>query len=290
MKDIDRGTVLRFMREALKNDFRQGDDTYLQALVVHTLRHLSKAGHYNKPLPNSEAEQREASTLLNQGYKDPNLFSTAILEAYHQLFTLGYVAPCWSASGLNFDRFTITKSGKGWINQNEPLPEDPKHYLADLQRRVPNLSSVVLEYIKEALTTYERRAFFATAVMVGAASESVVYEIMGALLQAVSGTPEERRIDKAIRYRSLSEMFEVLTRNIHRAKSKSSGAMPFEVHENVDVHLCTLLDAIRVQRNDAVHPLTGKVSPESVAVTLFAFPYACQKAYGIIEWFQKNRL
>ena len=75
--------------------------------------------------------------LLNQGNKDPNLFSTAILEAYHQLFTLGYVAPCRSASGLDFDRFTITKSGKGWINQNEPLPEDPKHYLADLQRRKP---------------------------------------------------------------------------------------------------------------------------------------------------------
>jgi hypothetical protein len=126
--------------------------------------------------------------------------------------------------------------------------------------------------------------------MVGAASESVVYELMDAVLRAVSGTSEGKKVDKVIRCRSLAEMVEVLQRNIHRAKNLPSGAMPFEVHENVDVHLCTLLDAIRVQRSDAVHPLTGKVSSDSVAVTLFAFPFACQKAYRTLEWFQKNRL
>jgi hypothetical protein len=222
----------------------------------------------------------EAFSKLNQ---DLDL-CVCLAECYQQMLTLGYIIPHpQRGGGFNPQWFYVTKLGKEWAASKEPIPEDWKGYLETLDRLVPNLDSVIREYVKEALLTYERRTFFASAVMIGAASEKAIYLLMEALLQAVSGSPEEKAVQRAMGGRDLCAMFKKLSDNIHRAKSKSTGAMPRYVHEEADHHLLSLQDAIRVQRNNAVHPQTGQVIPTTVRLTLAAFPFACRKVYDLIE-------
>ena len=40
---------------------------------------------------------------------------------------------------------------------------------------------MIKKYVQEALTTYERQAYFAAAVMIGAAAESAVYLLAAAM-------------------------------------------------------------------------------------------------------------
>jgi hypothetical protein len=58
--------------------------------------------------------------------------------------------------------------------------------------------------------------------------------------------------------------------------------------EGALTHLSSLFEAIRVQRNDAVHPSTGAVEEDSVRLSYEAFPHAIKKAEALRAWFDEN--
>lgn len=80
----------------------------------------------------------------------------------------------------SFTRYLLTDFGKEWIKEQAVIPEDSQGYLTVLRQSIPKLDSVIEQYVNEALLTYNRCAFFAAAVMVGAASEKALYLLMEA--------------------------------------------------------------------------------------------------------------
>jgi hypothetical protein len=107
---------------------------------------------------------------------------------------------------------------------------------------------------------------------------------MDALASCVKDQGHKKTIRESIEKRGMPSMFKCLHDNLARAKK----CMPWHVHEGADTHLFSLQEAIRVQRNDAVHPQAGKVTPQTVRLTLASFPGACKKSYDLIQWFQTN--
>ena len=168
----------------------------------------------------------------------------------------------------------------------DPMPEDTTGYLGALDALVPNVDSVIRQYVEEALHTYNDGRFFASAVMIGAASEKAVYLLMEALRRSVSDPAEQRGIDNDLSQRGLPAMFRRLYNNVERARRH--GGMDPAIHEMAHSHLVSFQDAIRVQRNDAVHPQTAQVEPVRVRLSLAAFPHACRKVYDLIAWFSTH--
>lgn len=50
----------------------------------------------------------------------------------------------------------------------------------------------------------------------------------------------------------------------------------------------SLYEAIRVQRNDAVHPMNAQVSEASVRHSIQSLPYALAKSEEIRHWLTSN--
>jgi hypothetical protein len=50
----------------------------------------------------------------------------------------------------------------------------------------------------------------------------------------------------------------------------------------------SLYEAVRVQRNDAVHPMNAIVSEDSVRLLLQSFPYALSKSEELRAWCAAN--
>jgi hypothetical protein len=157
----------------------------------------------------------------------------------------------------NFNRVRITQLGHEWAQGNGPVPEDQQGFLTALKVQVPQLDSIIDQYVQEAVAAYARQMFFASAVMIGAASEKTIYLLIDALASSLKDHKEKAAIIKTIKERRLPTMFKQLQDNLSRAKK----FMPWEVHEGAEAHLLSLQEAIRVQRNDAVHPQAGKVTP-----------------------------
>jgi hypothetical protein len=86
--------------------------------------------------------------------------------------------------------------------------------------------------------------------------------------------------------RKLLELFETVRDTIREAAIAK--LLPYADSEGSTTHLMSLYEAIRVQRNDAVHPMNAIVSEDSVRLLLQSFPYSLSKSEELRVWFAAN--
>lgn len=212
-----------------------------------------------------------------------------LAQAHQRLVALGYVIPLPDAPNApNANWFIVTDAERQWASGVDPVPEDQTGLLRTPDQIVPALDSVIRQYVQEALVAYNRQAFFAAAVMIGAASETTVYMLIDALLAAVTNQRDRKAIQDAMDRRRLFTMLDMIRAQLQRVRE--SGAMPFGVHEGAEAHLMSLQEAIRVQRNEAVHPQACTVTPVTVRLALSAFPSACKKVYDLVDWLRADTI
>jgi hypothetical protein len=219
---------------------------------------------------------------------DPDDLKQSAVEAWLYLQRRGFAIPSSRnfPSALNESRLELTKRGHEWVAQQEPIPELPAEYLTALQRMVPNLDDVVREYVVEGLGSFEHDRFRAAAVMVGAASEKALYMLAEKMLDAISGPKWKVKFSTALKRRDLAELFDQMKTVLEQANNLAG--RPFEVFDGGQDHLVSLIKAVQVQRNNAVHPMNEKISDDTVRLSYLAFPYALQKVEQLREWFSKN--
>jgi hypothetical protein len=220
---------------------------------------------------------------------DPDDLKRAAVEAWLYLQRRGFAIP--AALGFPFNpadvrQLELTKRGREWVDGREPIPELPAEYLAALGAMVPTLDATVKEYVEEGLGSFEHDRFRAAAVMIGAASEKALYMLADAMLGAISTQQSKDRFATPLRRRQLAELFERMKRLLETADALAG--RPFEIFDGGQDHLVTLIRAVQVQRNNAVHPMNERVTDETVRLSYLAFPFALQKLEQLREWFLNN--
>jgi hypothetical protein len=280
--------VLHFMRAALRERSAalQGGsgtvDVQYGGIVEPTLRQMGEAQIISLP-----SDLQYGSLEAKVSNKNPEL-SRLIVEAFHYLLHNGLITrtpdPPNFPGHMNINSFIITRRGIEWAAGEEPIPEDARRYIAVLQSLVPNLDPIIRQYVDESLIAYQRQAYFAAAVMVGAACEKSAYLLADSFLRSVQATSEKKKLDEAMRGRSISRLFGAI-QELLKAKSKT---IPYDVTEGTEQHLLSFLDSVRVQRNEAVHPNAALVTPSKVQLSLAAFPHACEKVFELIRWLDAN--
>lgn len=277
---LNRGIVLRFMRETLSQMTEPGPRVH--ELMDKVLLKLISAGFVDQ-------SQKPYNSL---GMRNPVVI--ALAEGYYQLVSMGYIVPqsnTQKGGGPDWDWFDITEIGRVWASGSEPVPEDPEGYMGAFRASVHEADPVIVQYVDESLRTYQHHSFFASAVMLGAASEKLVYLLMEAIERSTQDPQDKATIRNAIKDRGLTTMFKLILESIRKTKTSRPGktSMPYGIHENAENHLLSLQDGIRIQRNDAVHPQTNQVNPLTVRVSISSFLFACRKVYDLIGWFNANQ-
>lgn len=219
----------------------------------------------------------------------PDLLRGLATEAFFHLFHKGYIAPDPPGNTLNppnLHIFRVTRRGSAWLQGDEPLPEDVAGYMKFLHQRVSIIDPIIDQYVLEALTAFEKEAYFAAAVMLGAASEKALYLLAESVLVALKDAKKHGKLKTLLDRRRLLELFETVRDMIQGAAAVKQ--VPYAVSEGCVTHLMSLFDAIRVQRNDAVHPMNAVVSEDSVRLLIQSFPYALSKSEELRTWFTAN--
>jgi hypothetical protein len=173
----------------------------------------------------------------------------------------------------------ITTRGQEWTNGVEPIPEDYNGYMKQFDT---STDTVVRQYISEALNTYIRGTYFASAVMVGAASEKAIYLLAGDLVLAIQDATKQGALRNRIGDRKLDRLFASVEGTV--IAGHDSKTIPYDVMEGTTRDLLSLFEYIKVQRNDAIHPLNFQVSADSVRFSLNAFPLAFSKVEALRQW------
>ena len=122
--------------------------------------------------------------------------------------------------------------------------------------------------------------------MLGAASEKALYLLAEAMLGALKDVNKHKKLKSLLDRRKLLELLEYVRDTIQIASNAK--ALPYSDHEGTATHLMSLYEAIRVQRNDAVHPMNASVSADSVRLLIQSFPYSLSKTEELRAWFAAN--
>jgi hypothetical protein len=210
----------------------------------------------------------------------------AAAEAFWFLARCGYISPVPRddhSGNLDLYRYNVTARGLTWFDGGEPLPEDISGYMKFICDRVPNIDAVVEQYVMEALIAFERQAYFASAVMLGAASEKALYILAAAMVDALKSQKARQALEQLLKGRALNPLFAFIRDTLERNRK-----LPNMPYDGVSTHLMSLFEAIRTQRNDAVHPTIGQVSADSVRLLTASFPYALSKAEELRNWLVAN--
>jgi len=213
-------------------------------------------------------------------------------EGFFYLVNTGYVYPKPTGDYTNFSRssewYCWTERGLQWVKGAEPIPEEAAGYMKFLSAHVPTLDGVIGQYISEALTAFNREAYFAAAVMVGAASEKAIYLLAASLLSALKPSRRRSALETALTKRQLFALLDWVRKTIDDSSASNLAPIPYSVSEGASAHLASLFEAIRTQRNDAVHPMNATVSASSVRLLLHSFPYALETTEKLRAWLDAN--
>jgi hypothetical protein len=283
MPDYTLSSILPFVRSGLR---RVRPTFTLTEFANATWTELEKSGARVQRLrPYAQNNPDNPEFVYNN---DPDTLRQSAVQAWLYLQRRGFAIPVSAIfpTALNGLRLELTKRGREWVDGQEPIPELAAEYLVGLQRMVPNLDEVVRECIVEGLGSFEHERFRAAAVMVGAASEKALYMLAEKMLDTISTPRWKVKFSTALKRRDLTELFDQMRNALEQANNLPG--RPFEVFDGGQDHLVSLIKAIQVQRNNAVHPMNEKISDETVRLSYLAFPYALQKIEQLRDWFSNN--
>lgn len=217
---------------------------------------------------------------LNHGDK------VQIIHIIWDLIAERILTPVHDASDRGWPFLTLTSFGQDVISQSAPHYYDPEGYITYLKDMAPNLDSVVEQYIFEGLNCFKRQLFFASAVMLGAAAEKAVLLLLEAIAKSLPDPQRKKEAEQLLEGGRLPAIYDKITATLTPLTKK--GAIPYSVHEGCIEHLMSLFEMIRVQRNDAVHPVAGPVNRDKVFLSLHTLPVALQLVYKLIGWLDSN--
>src|SRR5258707_5894138 len=103
--------------------------------------------------------------------------------------------------------------------------------------------------------------------MLGAASEKALYLLGNAMLPALKHQKSQQTLQQLLERRQLTKFLEFIRDTIDR------NAKTIAPSDGAVTQVSAMFDSIRAQRNDAVHPNSAQVSPESVRFLTANFPY-----------------
>jgi hypothetical protein len=178
----------------------------------------------------------------------------------------------------------LTERGSEMVKEREPHFYDPGRYLTFVEKLAPLIDDVTKQYAHEAVRCFRHGLLFAAAVMIGAAAERELLNLLKAIETWDLDLPK-KAADLRARGR-LPAIFDCIRGAVERAQRDF--AMPYTVHQGALTHILSFQEMIRVQRNDAVHPAAGTVSWDSVFLALQTFPTALAVIDRLRNWFVAN--
>lgn len=282
ISEIDKGTVLKYMKESLT---LYTNNPHL-TLLTTTLEKMVDVGLIDPP--NREEYNGFYKSMKN---KNPNLVEI-LIECYMYLLNNGIIIPepdpPYFGTDKSWNNYKVTNYGKEWIKSDDyPLPEDIDGTISFIKKEIPELDDVIFQYFAEALQTFNGNFIFASAVMIGAASEKLIYIASNEINKFELNNEVQEKIRDGLERRKLKTLLDTFPIALDELIKKLN--IPYDIHEGCHHYLSTIFDAIRIQRNDAVHPTVSVISKEKLRLLIPSFTCACIKVYKLMDWLKNNQ-
>jgi hypothetical protein len=239
----------------------------------------------NKPSNANESFQantvlREAATKLN--IINNNEKEQILLTEWYDLFRIGYLAWGYNLCNSNPPFCHLTDRGIQVLGNFKRDPSNPSGYLQHLNSKA-KINDISLSYLKEGLECYVAGSFKASAVMIGAASESVVLELRDITAAKIK--------DKGDKFPDGIDDWRIRTilvslKTFFDSKKKH---LDKSLKEEYEAYWAAYAQQIRAVRNEAGHPSSIEpITSDTVHASFLIFPELAYLAQKLKNWVENN--
>ena len=217
------------------------------------------------------------SQRLGASSYDPDL-NQAVLTQWHDLMRTGYFAWGLNLTNPNAPHFHVTERGRRALSRLSRDPGNPAGYLRHLAT-VATLNPIAASYVSEALNCFAAGFHKATAVMIGAAAESLILELRdlteARLKQLTLTVPKQL---------SAWQVKTVLVA-LHTLFDSKKARLAQPLRDEFEAYWLAFTQQIRATRNDAGHPISvDPVTEDTVHASLLVFPELARLQTQLSTW------
>jgi len=206
-----------------------------------------------------------------------------VTQTLWSLLGRGFVYIDISQSAPENWEWRLTNAGTSAARDEQFNPDDPERYLLRLQSNVPDITPLVLMYASESVRCYTNESYLASAVMLGVASEAAFLEVAQASVSWLQGAGE--KLGKLLS--NPREIYVKKFKEFRKRVEPRKGELPPELADGMSLTFDSVLDLLRMSRNEAGHPTGKSVSREDQYISLQMFGRYLQKLYDLGSFFLK---
>jgi hypothetical protein len=244
---------------------------------------LLKSSKVDRRLGKGEFYLAEQLTQVFPAHEQPD--QRQIMEAVWSLISQGLAYIDYSQSSADNWKLHLTRAGEATANDQSINPDSPGEYLQRLQEDVPEASDTVHRYLNEALSSYTNRCYLASAVMLGVASEAAFHEMAVSFGQWLPSKEGEKLLS-LIAKRNVAYLakFEAFRKKLEPRKPD----IPAELSDGMALTLDSILDLLRIYRNEAGHPWGKQIDRAQARINLEMFVRYLQRMCAFKAFFDSD--
>jgi len=211
----------------------------------------------------------------------------AVRECIWGLIIQGIVVPGISndgSYGANLPWLQVTEWGRACLQKGEYVPYDTGLYLSRIRVQVPDLDSVVVLYLQEALNSFRAGGFIAAAVMTGVASEQILILLRDAIHGAIPQDDRRKRLMDATENQVARRIYEEVIKRVDPIHDQ----LPQPLQQSIGTELEGIFQLVRRTRNDAGHPTGRAIDRNETYALLQLFPVYAKSAYALMDWLKTH--
>jgi len=229
-------------------------------------------------LASPQAETRFGQSYLvtqiaRSGARPPH----EVWEALWGLVAEGLVYLDPGIQGPDNWRWRLSRLGIQAVSGGAWEPRDPRGYLRRLRQSSPEIDSIAIRYVEEALRAFNARCYLASSVMLGVASErvveglaQVVFELRGDRAKKLRTALDNPRASQLSRFQELRKQLEPMRPEL-----------PYDLGDTLT--LDAVANLLRLTRNEAGHPTGAEVSEDTAYTHLQMAAIYLQKMTALQE-------
>jgi len=185
------------------------------------------------------------------------------------------------ARSINECMVWLTERGKKAAGGEEFNPDDSTRYMQRLLQAAPATSATAQQYLREALKSYEQECFLASSVMLGGAAEDTTLDVATSFVSWQGKSAE--RLKEVLE--NPRQFYVYKLQEFEKRLTAAKGSIPPELSENLELNITTVLQLIRLTRNDAGHPTGKQIDREECHQNLVVYANAHRKLHRLKDFF-----
>lgn len=248
----------------------------------HTIR--STILNHLKAQPDTQLNNIAGAIDQQFGQNKSREFRKEIFEEIHLLMLNNIVMVGHNYGQWEHPWLELTNYGRKCIEEDRLVPLDPDGYIARILKDIPTVDSTVIEYLTESISAFNRDLLLSSTITLGVASEQSMLLLMESFASYVANEKPTIK-EKLLGDDSIFKKYRVFREALMQLPNKTKEQLP----ENFDVHIDTLFNFIRLNRNETGHPVGGGKDKSVLAANLQAFKSYLANIYKLIACFQSSK-